>query len=114
MADDPTPPIAGVPVGASTLLEVLEHLRAHGFDRDMFVTEDAMVRCGVCHHDAAPNELELLQLVRLEGVSDPGEEAAVLALECTVCHARGTAVLRFGPEASAQEDAVLLAVEDHR
>lgn len=114
MADDPTTPIAGEPVGASTLLEVLEQLRAKGFDRDMFITADAMVRCGSCHHDTPPSELNLLHLVRLEGVSDPGEEAAVLALECGVCHARGTAVVRFGPEASPQDDAVLLAVEDRR
>ena len=111
MADDPTTPIAGEPVGASTLLEALEQLRAKGFDRDMFITADAMVRCGSCHHDMAPTELNL---VRLEGVSDPGEEAAVLALECTMCHARGTVVVRFGPEASPQDDAVLLAVSDQR
>ena len=114
MADDPTVPIAGEPVGASTLLEALEQLRAKGFDRDMFVTADAMVRCGSCHHDMAPSELNLVHLLRLEGVSDPGEEAVVLALECTVCHARGTAILRFGPEAGPQDDAVLLAVADHR
>jgi hypothetical protein len=114
MADGPTTPIAGEPIGASTLLEVLEQLRTKGFDRDMFITADAMVRCGSCHHDMAPTELNLLHLVRLEGVSDPSEEAAVLALECTMCNARGTAVVRFGPEASPQDDAVLLAVSDHR
>ena len=114
MADDPTSPIAGEPVGASTLLEALEQLRAKGFERDMFVTEAAMVRCGVCHHDAAPKDLNLMHLMRLEGVSDPGEEAAVLAIECTVCGARGTAVVRFVPEAGPQDDAVLLAIEDHR
>lgn len=113
-ADDQTKPIAGEPTGASTLLEALQQLRAAGFDRDMFVTPDAMVRCGSCHQDAAPEDLNLVHLVRLEGVSDPGEEAAVLALQCTHCGARGTAVVRFGPEAGPQDDAVLHAVEDHR
>jgi hypothetical protein len=112
--DDPTPPIAGEPTGATTLLEALAQLRAAGFDRDMFVTEDAMVRCGSCHHDAAPADLDLLHLIRLEGVSDPSDEAAVLALTCRVCGAKGTAVVRFGPEAGPQDDAVLAAVEDHR
>lgn len=114
MADDSTRPIAGEPTGASTLLEALDQLRAVGFDRDMFVTAEAMVRCGSCHQDTAPADLNLLHLVRLEGVSDPGEEAAVLALQCTVCQARGTAVVRFGPEAGPQDDAVISAVEDHR
>lgn len=114
MAHDPTPPVAGEPTGASTLLEALDQLRAAGFEGDLFVTTEATVRCGSCHHEAAPAELDLHQLVRLEGVSDPGEEAAVLALECTGCGVRGTAVVRFGPEAGPQDVAVLRAVEDHR
>lgn len=107
MADDRT-------ADGSTLLEALDHLRDKGFDRDMFVTSEAMVRCGSCHQDTAPKDLNLLELVRLEGVSDPADEAAVLALQCTLCGARGTAVVRFGPEAGPQDDAVLAAVEDHR
>jgi hypothetical protein len=112
--DDQNPAIPGQPTGASTILEALEHLRAQGFDRDMFVTVDAMVRCGSCHQDTAPADLDLLALVRLEGVSDPADEAAVLALTCRLCGARGTAVLRYGPEAEPQEDVVLRAVEDRR
>jgi len=107
MADDRT-------TDGSTLLEALDQLRDKGFDRDMFVTSVAMVRCGSCHQDTAPKDLNLLELVRLEGVSDPADEAAVLALQCTLCGARGTAVVRFGPEAGPQDDAVLAAVEDHR
>jgi hypothetical protein len=114
MSDDQHQPMAGTPTGASTLLEALDRLRGLGFARDMYVTPDAMVRCGSCHHDAAPDQLDLYHLVRLEGVSDPGEMAAVLALECTVCGMRGTAIVRYGPEASAQDAAVLRAVEDRR
>jgi hypothetical protein len=80
----------------------------------MFVTADAMVRCGTCHQDTAPTDLDLLELIRLEGVADPADEAAVLALQCRLCGARGTAVVRFGPEAEPQEDAVLQAIEDRR
>ena len=114
MAEDRDRPIAGEPTGASTLLEAIERLRGLGFAKDMFVTQDAMVRCGVCHHDTPPDKLDLYHLVRLEGVSDPGEEAAVLALECAACGTRGTAVVRYGPEAEPQDIAVLRAVEDHR
>lgn len=114
MSDEQHGPMAGTPTGASTLLEALERLRGLGFARDMFVTPDGMVRCGSCHHDAPPDKLDLYHLVRLEGVSDPAEMAAVLALECTVCGMRGTAVVRYGPEAGPQDVAVLRAVEDHR
>lgn len=112
-ADEPTPPIPGVPVDR-TLLSVLEELKADGFDRDFYVTAEARVRCGTCHHDAAPGEFELHAIRRIEGASDPSDEAAVLALTCTACGARGTAIVRFGPEAGPQDDAVLRAVEDRR
>lgn len=114
MPTEPTEPVAGVPTGASTLLEALEVVRRLGFERDMFVTREGLVRCSACHHDARPEELKMHRLVRLEGVSDPGEEACVLALECTVCGMHGSAVVRYGPEAGAGDVAVLRAIEDHR
>lgn len=107
-------PVAGQPTGASTLTEALERLRGAGFAGDMFVTEDATVRCGTCRQETAPDELDLECLVRLEGVSDPADEAAVLALTCGACGGRGTAVVRYGPEAEPQDDIVLRAVEDRR
>lgn len=112
-ADQPTPPIPGVPVDR-TLMSVLEELNADGFTGDMFVTRTAQIRCGSCHHDADPSQLELHAIRRIEGASDPSDEAAVLALTCTACGARGTAIVRFGPEASPEDDAVLRAVEDLR
>lgn len=106
--------VAGEPTGGRTLLEVLADLKAMGFERDMFVMPDATVRCGSCHHDARPEELVLHELRRLEGVSDPAEMSAVLALECKVCGMLGTAVVRYGPEAGPQDEVLLRAVEDHR
>jgi hypothetical protein len=38
----------------------------------------------------------------------------VLALVCPGCGARGTAIVRFGPEAEAYEADLLLALEDLR
>lgn len=110
-ADEPTAPIPGVPVDR-TLISVLDQLRDEGFDRDMFVTAEGFVRCGVCRHDARPAELQLHAIRRLEGASDPADEAAVLALTCRQCGARGTAVVRYGPEAEAYEGDLLRAVED--
>jgi hypothetical protein len=112
-ADEPTQPVPGVPVDR-TLLSVLERLQADGFEGDMFVTPDAEIRCGACRHLAAPTEFELHAIRRLEGVSDPSDEAAVLALTCRVCGARGTAIVRSGPEAEPQDVQVLRTVDDLR
>ncbi|MGH9085962.1 MAG: hypothetical protein ACRDYW_10950 [Acidimicrobiales bacterium] len=111
--DDRTVPIPGVPVDR-TLMSVLAALKADGYDGDMFVTAEGKVRCGVCRHDAEPTQIELHAIRRIEGASDPADEAAVLALTCRVCGARGTAVVRYGPEAEPQDIAVLRAVEDLR
>jgi hypothetical protein len=97
-----------------TLIEVLGELSDEGFTQDMFVTTGSMVRCGTCHADTPPTELELDRLVRIEGASDPADMAAVLGLTCRHCGARGTAVVRFGPEADRQDDEVLAALDDHR
>lgn len=114
MAHDHDTPMAGTPTGASTLLEAIDRLRALGFGGDLFITEEGMVRCGACHQDTPPEDLDLRHLVRLEGASDPADEAAVLALVCRRCGAQGSAVVRYGPESSAQDARVLRVVEDHR
>lgn len=110
---EPDQPIPGVPTDR-TLSGVLEHLKEDGFTGDMFVTPDAMVRCGACHADAEPASLQLHTLRRIEGASDPADEAAVLAVTCPSCGAQGTAIVRYGPEAEPQDDEVLKAVEDLR
>ncbi len=97
-----------------TLMDVLATFKADGFTQDMFVTTDAMVRCGACHHDTAPSDLVLNRMRRIEGASDPSDMAAVLGITCTICGAQGSVVVRFGPEAEPQDDAVWLAVDDQR
>jgi hypothetical protein len=112
-ADEPTQPIPGVPVDR-TLISVLEQLQAQGFDKDMFVTPDAQILCSACRHVAEPADFELRGIRRIEGASDPSDEAAVLALICRICGAHGTAIVRYGPEAEPQDVIVLRAVEDLR
>jgi hypothetical protein len=114
MSVPPTPTPPGVPSDNTTLVAVLAAYAAEGFDTDFFVTSEAMLRCGACRAAHAPTGVILHGLRRLEGASDPADMAAVLCLECPSCGAKGTAVVRFGPEAGPQDDEVLAAVEDHR
>jgi uncharacterized membrane protein len=68
----------------------------------------------VCRACQAPDQLLLDGLRRLEGASDPADMAAVLAVTCSACNARGTAVVRFGPEATAGEATLLRSIDDLR
>ena len=113
MPDPQQPPVPGVPTDR-TLVELLADLRAEGYERDVTVHEDGQLCCRGCDHCVAPEDMELLTLRRVEGASDPGDEAAVLGLRCAGCNELGVAVVRYGPEAGPGDVAVLRAVADRR
>lgn len=114
MPDDLTQPAAGAPSDNTTMVSVIETFRERGFDADFFVTSESTVRCGACRHEIAPTELDVDVIRRMEGASDPADMAAILGLTCPSCGAKGTAVVKFGPEAGPEEDDVLRALDDHR
>lgn len=114
MPDETTPPVAGAPSDNATMVGVLGGFRERGFVADFFVTPDSTVRCGACRHEMPPEELDLDLMRRVEGASDPSDMAAILGLCCPSCGAKGTAIVKFGPEAGPEEDDVLRALGDHR
>ena len=95
-------------------MEVLDDLRAEGFTVDVMVHDDGQLCCRGCDHCVAPEDMDLLTLRRIEGASDPSDEAAVLGLRCAGCGQLGVAVVRYGPEAGPGDVAVLQAVADRR
>lgn len=96
-------------------MDVLSELAAAGYDHDVFVREDdGWVCCSSCRACQQPEHLVLDGLRRIEGASDPSDMAAVLAVTCSNCGARGTAVVRFGPEATAGEAILLRTIDDSR
>jgi hypothetical protein len=103
----------GVPTDR-TLIEVLADLREEGFTEDVQVTEDGQLCCRKCGHCVAAEDMDLLTLRRVEGASDPGDEAAVLGLRCGGCGELGVAIVRYGPEAGPGDVIVLQHVNDRR
>jgi hypothetical protein len=98
----------------STLVEILDELRANGFTEEFRVDDEGSVCCRVCGHCQPAGSVDLEGLRRVEGASDPGDMAAVLALSCPNCGRHGTAVVRFGPEAGPGDIALLTAqTDDH-
>lgn len=99
--DDVTPAPAGL-----TILESIEHLRAEGFGGDFFVREEG-VACGRCGHSHGVDELHVVSVLRVEGASDPADEAIVIGLQCSACDTRGVLVAGYGPTADPGEAAVV-------
>ena len=94
---------------------MLRELHERGYTTDFFIDEDdGSVRCGSCRTSQRPDQVRLDGLRRLEGASDPADMAAVVALTCSACSRKGTAVVRFGPEATAGEAMLLRLVDDAR
>ncbi|MGQ0616695.1 MAG: hypothetical protein ACT4PW_06840 [Acidimicrobiia bacterium] len=117
MKDAAGPPSIGRGItaqGNETLIEALAQLEAEGFDRTFIVTDDGKLRCGECRAEIPPAGFGAVQLRRIEGASDPADEAVVAGLRCPSCGSRGTVVLRFGPEAEPQHADVLRQVADDR
>lgn len=105
---------AGVPSDNTTLVAVLGELREAGFTADFLVVEGARLRCRECGGHVPGGHVPLDLLRRVEGASDPADMAAVLGVTCPHCGSRGSAVVRYGPEANENDTDLLLALDDDR
>jgi hypothetical protein len=105
---------SGAPSDFTTVVEELNALVDAGYDGNFTVTDEGLIRCPECRTESDPTSYAMRAIRRLEGASDPADMQAILALSCPVCGRKGAAVLHFGPDATAGEAAVLLAIEDLR
>jgi hypothetical protein len=95
-----------------TLIEVLADLRSEGFSGECRISDDGAICCCTCGACQPASQVRPDGFRRLEGASDPGDMALVLALTCPACAERAAMVLRYGPEVEAAEAAVLVALKD--
>ena len=91
-----------------TVAEAVRLLESDGYSGEFYL-DAMMVHCGVCTRAHEPAQIKINRTFRFEGVTDPGDEAIVLGLECPDCGARGVLVSAYGPDA----DAALLALVEH-
>lgn len=82
----------------ATVLDALRVLAADGYDTS-FSLVDGGVRCAVCGGAHPMERIGAVRVYRFEGPSDPDEEAAVYALQCPRCGAKGALVSSYGPHA---------------
>ena len=100
--------------GPATILEVIAELEADGFTGQFGARPGGRIMCFTCRQDFPAADTGLQTIHRLEGASDPDDMAAIGALCCPRCDARGTIVLKYGPESSAEEAEALLVLQDLR
>jgi hypothetical protein len=99
---------------ATSLGEAMQRFEADGFTGQMAAREGARIICFGCHKESEATTVPLTGLLRVEGASDPDDMVALAALTCPSCGAKGTVALKFGPDATPEDSAVLAALSDER
>ena len=92
---------------------VIDRLTRAGYS-EIFRAEAAGVcalHAGHCH---APEELVIESIDRFEGISDPADEAMVLALRCPVDGCRGTYTLPYGKNMPSIDAEMVARIPDAR
>ena len=98
------------PSDERTVLEIVAELRGDGFVGDAFAAADG-VRCAACRSVHAIGDLDVEKTGRVEGMSDPDDQAIVLGLRCRACGVRSVLVAGYGPSASPEDAAVVAALQ---
>lgn len=93
-----------------TLSEATTRLALAGYDED-YRSRDGRLVCGQCAASHDPADMTIDEIVRFEGASDPGDEAIVYALDAGCGH-KGVYIAAFGPDATADDIAVVSALPD--
>jgi hypothetical protein len=89
-----------------TLSEAMARLRARGFVRDFSPVADGRLRCGECGAEFDPADVRIEEIVRFEGISDPGDESILFALAAPCGH-NGLYSAAYGPNATPEDVAVV-------
>jgi hypothetical protein len=92
-----------------TLSEAIARLRALGFARDFTAAPDGRLRCSECGQELDPASLQIEEIVRFEGESDPGDESILFALSGSCGHL-GLYSAPYGPDATPEDVAVVGAL----
>lgn len=85
-----------------TVVEAIDQFRGLGYVAD-FSLRDGAIECGTCNHLHDVATIEIDELLRVEGASDPADEAIVVALRCRSCGCSGVLVAGYGPTADPAE-----------
>ena len=93
-------------------MEVIRRLEGEGFTAQMAAEPGGLIRCFSCRQDSPADQVHLHLLSRTEGASDPADMVAVAALSCPRCGAKGTVALKFGPDATPEENEALKLLDD--
>ena len=95
-----------------TLSTAMNRLRSQGYIEDFIAAPDGELHCGACEGDCATN-VEVDEIVRFEGASDPGDSVILVALHCGCGHA-GLFSASYGPDIAPNDAMALRRLAERR
>jgi hypothetical protein len=95
------------PMHYNTISEAIEKLRSKGFNLDFNMEANVL---STTTEKFPPENLEIVDVYRYEGNSDPGDEASVYALEST-SGARGILVTGYGVSSDSKTEGLLKKIK---
>ena len=96
-----------------TIREAIERLRAVGYTIDWQSTGEGRLRCIACGLTVEPSMVRIDEVVRFEGVSDPGDEAILFALSTDDGH-QGIYTTAYGLDTPTRDLDVVAALDPRR
>lgn len=100
--------------GGLSIADALREFEARGYIGQFVIRPGGYVECTRCHTESRPADVPLEAMRRVEGVSDPADMVFVGALRCPECGTTGTATIKFGPSARAEDAEVLRELDNRR
>lgn len=97
----------------TTLSEAVNDLMRRGYTDDLAISE----RCVICDARGLsldPDEFEIDEFHRFEGMSNPDDESIVYAISSKVHGVRGILINAFGPYASGLTQELVHKLATHR
>ncbi|HYX43748.1 MAG TPA: hypothetical protein VE760_01810 [Acidimicrobiales bacterium] len=85
----------------------MSELEAAGFGGQVGPRPGGRLLCFTCRTESDASSFGVTAMRRTEGVSDPDDMLAVVALTCPRCETQATVVLGYGPEAGEDDSEVL-------
>ncbi|WP_231897622.1 hypothetical protein [Ilumatobacter coccineus] len=95
-----------------TLSQATTRLSKAGYVEN-YTARDGHLACGKCGASYDPATVTIDEIVRFEGQSNPDDEAVAYAIDAGCGH-RGLYVSAYGPDATADDIAVVAALPDAR
>lgn len=103
-----------IPRSYDTASEALNDLSRRGYTTSFTITEDGnWLKCNESALELSPNDFEINEIYRFEGITDPADEMIVYAISSNKHHLKGVMVNAFGMYSETNTSRIINRLREH-